>query len=128
MITELVQARAILHGDLEVSIQRQRSACWLTRAAFERVVRDLLTARDLDVGKATMRTALCCLEIAYRDSHPQLGRRAEYAWAGLSRAAHHHAYELSPTTSEVEELIDIVAELAAMSDADASVAAPSSRC
>jgi hypothetical protein len=43
---------------------------------------------------------------------PELGRRAGYLWWALSRAGHHHPYELGITVAELTrlraELIDIV--------------------
>jgi len=40
-----------------------------------------------------------------------LAGRVSYAWVGLSRACHHHAYELPPSSSEIENWIGIVEEL-----------------
>jgi hypothetical protein len=37
--------------------------------------------------------------------------KAEYAWNALSRACHHHAYELAPTASELLHLLTVVTEL-----------------
>jgi hypothetical protein len=36
----------------------------------------------------------------------------EYAWNALSRACHHHAYELAPTVSELKHLLSVVTQLA----------------
>jgi len=46
---------------------------------------------------------------APRSSH----ERVSYAWAGLSRASHQHAYELSPTSSELVAWIEVVEQLVA---------------
>lgn len=54
-----------------------------------------------------MRSLLSCLEVAYRDE-PLLVVRVQHAWSGLSRACHQHAFELAPTATEVEQLIDVV--------------------
>jgi hypothetical protein len=53
---------------------------------------------------------LLCLP-AYLNDKQDLARRVAYAWSGLSRASHHHAYELPPTSSELAAWIDTVEEL-----------------
>ena len=40
-----------------------------------------------------------------------LAKRVAYAWAGLSRACHQHAYELPPTADELAGWIDTVEQL-----------------
>jgi len=55
-----------------------------------------------------MRSLISCLESAYSDDEPDLVIQAEYAWAGLSKAAHYHAFELSPTLSEARNLLALV--------------------
>jgi threonine dehydrogenase-like Zn-dependent dehydrogenase len=47
---------------------------------------------------------LICLTVVYRDNPVLVGGLAN-AWDQLSRACHHHAYELTPTTAEVRHLI-----------------------
>jgi len=60
--------------------------------------------RGLDPGTATMHVMLICLTVVYRDNPVLVGGLAN-AWDQLSRACHHHAYELTPTTAEVRHLI-----------------------
>jgi hypothetical protein len=43
----------------------------------------------------------------------EAARDASYAWSALSRACHHHAYELPPTASELRALIDLTRRVAA---------------
>ena len=43
----------------------------------------------------------------------ELGERAKRVWHGLSRAVHHHAYELQPSVAEVRQLVKQVRVLAA---------------
>lgn len=88
-----------------------RIASWFTRAALEEIIKDLLLARNIDPGRASGTARLSCLEVAYRDT-PEIAARAQYAWDRLSQACHQHAYELSPTSSEVEHLMEIVAGVA----------------
>ena len=39
-----------------------------------------------------------------RHKNRDIVRRASYAWATLSRATHHHCYELAPTAAELRRL------------------------
>lgn len=88
-----------------------RRACWLARSALEAALDDLLLARGVDTGpRASTRAKLTCLEVAYEDD-PKLAARAQYTWARLSEACHHHAYELSPTAYEARELVNAVGRL-----------------
>lgn len=107
----LAQAKQLLEGELEVRSHSVRAACWLARNALEDEVRMLLDAKRLETGQATMRSLLSCRESAYREDDPDLVFRAEYAWAGLSSASHHHAFELDPSAPEVRHLIEVVESL-----------------
>lgn len=57
-----------------------------------------------------MRSKLTVLQVAY-EQDPDVVLQAEYAWNALSRACHHHAFELTPSGSEVRHVIDLVAAL-----------------
>lgn len=110
MIALIAQAERLLAGGIAVPAEARRSACWLARAALEDAVRGHLTARGYHPGSASMRSLLACLEVvSHADSQP--ARAAKHAWLGLSQASHHHAFELSPTVSEVRHLIGLVAML-----------------
>lgn len=106
----LAQADGLLSRGDQVGRQALRIACWLTRAALEQRVDELLAAKGWAADRATMRTRMSCLESAYVDE-PELVARAEYAWAALSRVCHQHAYELGPTIIEARQLGTVVAEL-----------------
>lgn len=97
----LAEATRVLEGDHP---QRSRMAAWLARSALERAVRDSLTGHGLEPGEASMRSLLTCLGRV----DDAMGGRAEYAWAQLSSACHHHAYELAPTVTEVRGWIEQV--------------------
>ena len=85
-----------------------RRACWLARSAMEEALDHLLAARDVAPGpRASTRAKLTCLEVAYEDDRA-LVSRAQYTWARLSDACHHHAYELAPTALEALGLLDAV--------------------
>ena len=42
---------------------------------------------------------------------PVIAGKARIAWDGLSRACHHHSYELQPTVGEVRGLVMAVKEI-----------------
>lgn len=109
----LAQADQLLSGATSTRSHSLRAACWLARTSLEDVVRALLRSKGLEPGTASMAVALACLHVAYQDIDPLVPLQADVAWVGLSRAAHHHAYELSPTVSEVRHLVQLVATLAA---------------
>jgi len=85
-----------------------RTAALLGRQALEYSLRQFWIARAPGVEKATMRAQLLCLP-TYLD--PDIARRARFAWHALSRACHHHAYELPPIESELQGWLDEVESL-----------------
>jgi hypothetical protein len=54
-----------------------------------------------------MRTQMICLRTYLGDS--ELAARAGHAWSALSRACHHHPYELAP--GELQVWFSVVGEL-----------------
>ncbi|TCM51298.1 hypothetical protein [Kribbella sp. VKM Ac-2568] len=113
MTTErlLQQAKAILDGLPATSPRLIRVAAFLIRQALEAEVdafcEDLVMPMRHPVR---MRSRLAVLHALDRSG---LAATAEYAWIALSRACHHHAYELAPTVSELRHLHAVVAEMAA---------------
>jgi hypothetical protein len=108
-VTDLVELAAaqLEQGDANAS----RRACWLARSAMEQRLDALLDAKDIEVGpRASTRSKLSCLEVAYADDadHPDLAHRAQYVWSRLSEACHQHAYQLSPTASEAAYLVELI--------------------
>lgn len=103
----LAQASAVLEG---ATAHSNRAACWIARAALESTVDDLLNAQHNPAPDATMRSKLTVLQVTF-GQHNDVPARADYAWNGLSRACHHHAFELTPTLTEVQHLIHLVETL-----------------
>jgi hypothetical protein len=56
-----------------------------------------------------MRVQLIFLRTYLGDA--ELAGRAGHAWSALSRACHHHAYELAPTAAELEGWLVVAEEL-----------------
>lgn len=98
-------ARTVLDGRLALSSAQSRMAALLARQALEDTVNTLCGP---ELRHATMRSRLLYLRVLV---DPQIADRAGIAWSGLSRACHHHAYELTPTPDEVRHLMDLVSTL-----------------
>lgn len=85
-----------------------RMAAFLARRALEDVVEQRCRALDAYAPSASMRSKL--LVLRGLDS-PEIAGRAAVAWNRLSNACHLHAYELQPSTAEIEQLCGAVAQL-----------------
>jgi hypothetical protein len=121
----LAHALAILDGTLELPKARSsRAAAVLARQALEDAVQALCREAGANLARASMRSRLLVLRMVLGDS---VADTAEAAWAGLSRACHHHAYELAPTESEVRHLIELVAVLCAREGAEGAIASRPAR-
>ena len=86
-----------------------RAAAFLARQALEDAL-DQLWDRNLpDMRYASRSSQLACLGYATPDRELTDGIKA--AWHALSRACHHHHYELAPTAPELEMWIGNVERL-----------------
>jgi len=86
-----------------------RAAAVVSRQALEQVVAGRCDELVTGLQRPSMRSQLILLrEIG--DS--EIGPTAQIAWDGLSRACHHHAYELQPTVDEVHGLVNLVRQIA----------------
>lgn len=107
--TLLALARGVADGRHRLpDMSQARATCLLARQAFEHTVDALLDARGLACPAAGMRTRLIALGQAYQADPERVSYRASTAWARLSNACHHHAYELSPSLNEARALVDEV--------------------
>jgi hypothetical protein len=105
----LRSARRALDGELGLPpSQVTRSAALFIRTALESIVEEHLTRANLYCERAGMRVKLICLQVQLGEP---AGSSAAWAWAALSGACHHHAYELSPTQSEIEHLLNTISAL-----------------
>jgi hypothetical protein len=80
-------------------------AC-LIRLALESGIDAYFDRTKLRVARCGSRRAK--LLMLRRHTDGDLARRASFAWAALSRATHHHSYELAPTAAELRHLHDEV--------------------
>lgn len=80
-----------------------RAVALLTRQAIEGTLFDLWRAVSPGVEAAPMRAQLLVLR---QSIAPAVAAEAEYAWAALSRACHHHPYELVPTATELGRWVE----------------------
>jgi hypothetical protein len=87
-----------------------RACAWLLRHELEAAM-DRYWARVAPaIGRTTVQRPKLLLLTHY--AGPELGRRASYLWWALSRAGHHHPYELGVNIAELtrlrNELIDLI--------------------
>jgi hypothetical protein len=86
-----------------------RGAALLARQALEEALDALWRRRAPGLEQCSTRAQLLSLPGYLHRS--DLAEQNAYAWSGLSRACHHHAYELPPTAAELESWIGAVEEL-----------------
>jgi hypothetical protein len=110
----LAAARRLLdHTDARAAGVWSRAAALLARQAFEIGLDDHWRSRGVALDRLATRPQLICLS-AYLPNR-DVAARASHAWSALSRACHHHPYELAPTPGELRGWLDAVDDaLAAM--------------
>lgn len=102
-------AERALDGSFRLGPRAARIAALLARLAFEGWLdRQSETWRDPGSGFPTTASELVVLETL---QGAEIGERAKKVWLALSRAVHHHAYELQPSAAEVRYLVGEVREL-----------------
>ena len=85
-----------------------RAAALLTRQALEEAVDDYWRSRQLPLDSLPTQAQLVCMRMMTADA--SLPARVHEAWGALSRACHHHPYELSPTAAELATWNEVVEE------------------
>jgi hypothetical protein len=92
-----------------------RACTWLIRLALEHSLDDFWAAQNPAMSEVNSRRAQ--LLTLTRTIDGDLGHHATSLWHTLSRAAHHHAYELAPTGPELRtwhgEVLDLAKALQA---------------
>lgn len=93
--------------------QWPRTCALLTRLALEGMLDEYWARAEPSARDSSMRAQLLLLPLP-RFAGPEAALLAREAWLGLSRAAHHHAYELAPTAAELRRWHANVTQLAGM--------------
>lgn len=86
-----------------------RAAVLLARQSLEVALKTYWSAKAPGLEECSTRAQLLCLG-TYAGNDPMAGR-ANQVWSALSRAAHFHPYELSPTRDELLLWLDTVQEV-----------------
>lgn len=87
-----------------------RAAAVLARQAIELALDHLWQLRAPGLGYTPYRCQLLCLSTFLGDE--ELAERTAVAYWALSRALHHHPYELAPTHTELAACIAVARDLA----------------
>jgi hypothetical protein len=87
-----------------------RATALLTRQSLEAALDALWRHRAPGLELCSARAQMICLPSQLHDNE-ELAERVSYTWAALSRACHHHPYDLSPTSSELLGWITTVEQL-----------------
>jgi hypothetical protein len=85
-----------------------RMAAFLARRALEEIIDERCAHLKTPAPSATTRSKLLILRAL---DTTEAADRAAVAWNRLSNACHLHAYEMQPSTAEVEQLCGVVAGL-----------------
>nr|BFE63953.1 hypothetical protein GCM10020063_084790 [Dactylosporangium thailandense] len=100
-----------------------RACAWLLRMALESAMDDYW--RRCHPGVAGLRARAPQFLVLERYAGRRIAANAGYTWWALSRAGHHHCYELGLTAGELRRLRDTVTELVAdLRSAEAGPIAP----
>ena len=83
-----------------------RASALLARQALEAAVDDFWHDRKLALESCPTRAQLICLREYLADD--DLAGRVHHAWNALSRACHHHPYDLPPSAAELEAWLETI--------------------
>jgi hypothetical protein len=102
-------ADQLLDGAFGLGARGPRTAALLARSALEDWL-DEQSASWLSpgLGFPTIRSKVVALASIQGAT---VGEQVRRVWHGLSRAVHHHAYELQPSVAEIRHLVGEVREL-----------------
>ena len=78
-----------------------RAAALLARQALEQGLDAYWRSKDLKLATLATKPQLICLSTYLQDQG--VAGRANHAWSSLSRACHHHAYELAANQAELQD-------------------------
>lgn len=96
-------ADELLDGTISLRSRAPRTAALLARCAFEEWLDEQSSPWSVPDGyRPTTNSKLVVLSVR---NGAEVGEEAKRLWHGLSRACHHHAYELQPSAAEVGLLV-----------------------
>lgn len=101
----LALCRTLVHSDdWALSYWWGRAAAVLARQAIEMTLDEFWAQRSMPMVDAPARGQFLALRLYFADQ--QVTTEGYVTWSLLSRACHHHPYELQPTRDEVLGWID----------------------
>ena len=109
--------RSILHGTPDPNGVRRRAIVFLIRLVLEKELDRLWGFTFIGIEKESRYTykQFVCLKQLVRDGNiamdPMLAESIHFVWDTLSKKCHYQEYELTPTVSELDLLIDQVEQL-----------------
>lgn len=96
-------ADQVLDGTVKLPSHGSRTAALLARCALEEWLDEQTVSwAGTHYPFPSTKSRLVALAAV---SDEELGERARRVWTDLSRAVHHHAYELQPSVTEVRRLV-----------------------
>lgn len=101
----LEYAEQVLDGTISLGARGPRTAALLTRRAFEDWLDEFSASWSTQAVSDRPPTTSSKLVALGALQGMELGERAKRVWHALSRAVHHHAYELQPSVAEVRQLV-----------------------
>jgi len=104
-------AEQVLDGTVSLGGRGPRTAALLARRAFEDWLDEISASWSKEVLSDRPPTISSKLIALGALQGMELGECAKRVWHGLSRAVHHHAYELQPSVAEVRQLVGHVRAL-----------------
>lgn len=81
-----------------------RATALLARQAIELALDDFWITNVPGIEDTSARVQLICLPVYLENE--ELAERTNHVWWILTRAVHHHPYELAPTATELREWLD----------------------
>ena len=93
----------LLDGDIALGARGPRTAALLARCALEEWLDEQSTTWSSPAGKRPTTNSRLVVLSALQGV--EVGERVKRVWHGLSRACHHHAYELQPSALEIKRLV-----------------------
>ncbi|AKS35850.1 hypothetical protein [Mycolicibacterium goodii] len=101
----LAHADQVLNGTVDLGVRGPRTAALLARRAFEDWLDETSRSWAVHANSDRAPTTSSKLVVLGALRGEELGETAKRVWHGLSRAVHHHAYELQPSVAEVRSLL-----------------------